>query len=260
MWSVLGGLLSAASAPKGGRLERRTARAGGAEYVYQIHVPADLKESPPVLVFLHGINQRGAGGYVPDSGAAGAVVRGYLGRVPAVVLLPQCRAGSYWTDPFMDEMVMDALARTASEFEADASRLYLTGVSMGGYGVWHLASRHPNTFAALVAVCGGSPLREGDRFKPVAEKVGRTPAWIFHGAEDRVVSVSESRRMAAALEEVGGDFRYSEYEGVGHDVWTRVLTERGLMKWLLAQRLKADSESASSSSSSAPKADSSAAG
>lgn len=247
MWSVLGGLLSAASAPKGGRLERRSARAGGAEYTYQVHVPEEPGEAPPVLVFLHGINQRGAGGFVPDSGPAGAVVRGYLGRVPAVILLPQCRAGSYWSDPPMDEMVMDALARTVSEFGADAARLYLTGVSMGGYGVWHLASQHPGRFAALVPICGGSPLRSGERFRPVAEKVGRTPVWIFHGAEDRVVSVSESRRMVAALEEVGGDFRYSEYEGVGHDVWTRVLGERELMPWMLAQRLagsKADSSAA----------------
>ncbi len=250
MWSVLGGLLSAASAPKGGRLEKRTARAGGADYTYQVHVPADPKQAPPVLVFLHGINQRGAGGYLPTSGASGAVVGHYLGRVPAAVLLPQCRPGSYWSDPSMDEMVMRALEETEASLGADASRVYLAGVSMGGYGVWHLASQHPGRFAALVPVCGGSPLREGERFKPVAEKVGRTPTWIFHGAEDRVVSVSESRRMAAALKEVGGRFRYSEYEGVGHDVWTRVLGERELMPWLLAQRLSTDSKSASSSSGS----------
>lgn len=255
MWSVLGGLLSAASAPKGGRLERRGARSGGGEYTYQVHVPEGAPTAPPVIVFLHGIHQRGAGGFVPDSGAAGALVRGYLGRVPAVILLPQCRAGSYWSDPPMDEMVMTALAQTVSEFGADAARLYLTGVSMGGYGVWHLASRHPGRFAALVPICGGSPLHSGDRFAPVAEKVGRTPTWIFHGAEDKVVSVSESRRMAAALKEVGGDFRYSEYEGVGHDVWTRVLGERELMPWLLAQRLTGGSWAGSSS-----KAGSSAAG
>jgi predicted peptidase len=254
IWSVMGGLLSAASSSKGGRLERRTARAGGADYAYQVHVPEGAGRTPPVIVFLHGIHQRGAGGFLPESGAAGALVRGYLGRVPAVVLLPQCRAGSYWSDPFMDEMVMNALAQTATEFGADRSRLYLTGVSMGGYGVWSLASQHPGSFAALVPICGGSPLRTGERFKPVAEKVGRTPTWIFHGAEDRVVSVNESRSMAAALEEVGGDFRYSEYEGVGHDVWKRVMSERGLMPWMLSQRLHADSKTGSPS-----RADSSAA-
>ena len=237
MWSVLGGLLSAAKPSKGGRLETRTARVGATDYAYQVHVPASVKDSPPVIVFLHGIGQRGAGGFLPESGAAGALVRGYLSKVPAVVLLPQCRAGSYWSDPFMDEMVMSALSQTESEFEADQERLYLTGVSMGGYGVWHLASRHAGRFAALVSVCGGVQGRDDTRFKETAERVGKTPAWLFHGADDRVVSVEESRRMTAALKAVGGNVKYSEYPGVGHAVWTQVFAERGLMPWLLSQRL-----------------------
>jgi len=237
MWSVLGGLLSAAAPSKGGRLETRTARVGATDYAYQVHVPASVEDAPPVIVFLHGIGQRGAGGFLPESGAGVALLRRYLSKVPAVVLLPQCRAGSYWSDPFMDEMVMTALSQTESEFEADPGRLYLTGVSMGGYGVWHLASRHAGRFAALVSVCGGVHGRDGARFKDTAEKVGRTPAWLFHGADDRVVSVEESRRMTAALKAVGGNVKYSEYPGVGHAVWTQVFAERGLMPWLLSQRL-----------------------
>lgn len=238
MWSVLGGLLSAAAPSKGGRLETRTARVGATDYAYQVHVPASLKDAPPVIVFLHGIGQRGAGGFVPESGATGALLRGYLSKVPAVILLPQCRAQSYWSDPFMDEMVMTALSQTESEFRADPARLYLTGVSMGGYGVWHLASQHPGRFAALVSVCGGVHGRDDeDRFRNVAEKVCKTPAWLFHGADDRVVPVTESRRMTAALRAVGGDVKFSEYPGVGHAVWTKVFAERGLMPWLLSQRL-----------------------
>lgn len=238
MWSVLGGLLSAATPSKGGRLETRTARVGATDYAYQVHVPASVKDAPPVIVFLHGIGQRGAGGFVPESGAPGALLRGYLSKVPAVILLPQCRADSYWSDPFMDEMVMTALSQTESEFEADPARLYLTGVSMGGYGVWHLASQHPGRFAALVSVCGGVHGRDDDdRFRSVAEKVRKTPAWLFHGADDRVVPVTESRRMTAALRAVGGDVKYSEYPGVGHAVWTQVFAERRLMPWLLSQRL-----------------------
>ena len=239
LWAGLGGILSAGAAAMGsGRAEiqSRTVSAGGESFTYQLHVPAKLEAPPPLLVFLHGINQRGAGGYLPTSGAAGAVVGGYLGRVPAAVLLPQCRPGSYWSDPVMDEMVMRALDETTRDIGADAARLYLAGVSMGGYGVWHLASMHPGRFAALVSVCGGSPLRAGERFKPIALKVGRTPAWLFHGADDRVVPPSESRQMAAAIEAAGGDVRYSEYAGVGHNVWTKVLAEKRLMPWLLAQR------------------------
>lgn len=238
MWSVLGGLLSAAAPSKGGSLETRTARVGANDYAYQVHVPAPVKGAPPVIVFLHGIGQRGAGGYLPKSGAGGALVRGYLSKVPAVILLPQCRAESYWSDPSMDELVMTALSQTESEFKTDAARLYLTGVSMGGYGVWHLASQHPGRFAALVSVCGGVHGRDdADRFEHVAEKVGKTPAWLFHGADDRVVPVEESRRMTAALKAIGGNVKYSEYPGVGHSVWTQVLAERELMPWLLSQRL-----------------------
>lgn len=237
MWSVLGGLLSAAAPSKGGRLETRTARVGATDYSYQVHVPASVEPEPPVIIFLHGIGQRGAGGFLPESRAAlrqqhdGGDAREVSAHERAR------RAGSYWSDPFMDEMVMTALAQTESEFKTDSARMYLTGVSMGGYGVWSLASQHPGRFAALVPICGGSPLRVGERFMPIAEKVGRTPAWIFHGADDRVVNVSESRGMVAALEAVGGDFKYSEYPGVGHAVWTQALAERELMPWLLAQRL-----------------------
>src|ERR1051325_6116548 len=129
MWSVLGSLLSAAAPSKGGRLETRAPRVGAPDYSCQVHAPADLGPEPPVIIFLRCIGQRDAGGYVPQTGAAAALVRRYLARVPAVVLLPQCRAGSYWSDPFMDELVMNALAQTVSEFGADPSRLYLTGVS-----------------------------------------------------------------------------------------------------------------------------------
>jgi predicted peptidase len=243
LWSVLGGLLSVVMPSKGGgrqgSMERRVVRVSPESYDYQVYVPGKIQgeRGLPVIVFLHGIGQRGAGGFVPEDGAAGALVRHYLEQVPAIILLPQCRPGSYWTAPVMDEMVMTALAQTVAEFDAESQRLYLTGVSMGGYGVWHLASHHPGKFAALVSICGGSPVRNGDRFSPIAQKIGATPAWIFHGSEDRVVPVSESREMVGALKVIGGDVLYSEYEGVGHNVWMNVLAEKELMPWLLAQHL-----------------------
>lgn len=241
---MLGGLLSVVVPSKGGgqqgSIEKRVTRVGTESYDYQVYVPGKIQgqRSLPVIVFLHGIGQRGTGGFVPVDGAAGALVRHYLEQVPAIILLPQCHPGQYWTAPVMDEMVMTALAQTVTEFDADSHRLYLTGVSMGGYGVWHLASRHPGRFAALVSICGGSPIKSGDRFSTIAQKVSATPAWVFHGSEDRVVPVSESREIVGALKAVGGDVKYSEYEGVGHNVWMNVLAEKELMTWLLAQRLR----------------------
>jgi predicted peptidase len=215
----------------------RDVQVGNKSYGYQIYVPANLagKENLPVILFLHGIGQRGAGGFV--KGAALILIRQYLERLPAIVVLPQCEKGRYWSDPEMEAMVMATLNETAREFNADRARLYMIGVSMGGYGAWYMAAEHEHTFAAFVTICGGSPLRTGDRFQSIARRVGQTPVWVFHGAEDRVVPVSESRQMVAALKDVKGNVRYSEYEGVGHNVWLNAMKEPELLPWLLSKRL-----------------------
>jgi predicted peptidase len=218
----------------------RTVNVGGESYSYQIYVPAKLqgKEKLPVLLFLHGIGQRGEGGYLPASGAAATLARGYLEQVPAIILLPQCRKGLYWSDPEMERMVSAALDQTVAEFDADNKRLYLTGVSMGGFGAWGMAAQSPEKFAAVVAICGGSPLRTDDRFTPIARRLKNTPVWVFHGEDDKVVPVSESRQMVAALKAVGDKrVRYSEYKGVGHNVWLNAISEKELMPWILAQHL-----------------------
>lgn len=240
--AAAGGLL--ASAVKGaeqGSVESRTVDVGSETFGYQIYVPPQIenRKNLPVIVFLHGIGQRGSGGFLPTTGAGGALARHYLAQVPAIVLLPQCRQGKYWSDDSMDEMTTKALAQTVEEFGADEQRIYLTGVSMGGYGVWHFAAAYPGKFAALVSICGGSSIRTGDRFTPLAEKVGKTPAWLFHGADDKVVQVSESRQIVAALKANGGNVKYNEYAGVGHNVWLNVVTEKDLFPWLFAQKLDA---------------------
>jgi predicted peptidase len=217
----------------------RTVSVNNTSYDYQIYVPKKLagKRNLPVLLFLHGIGQRGAGGFVPTGGATGALVQSYLERVPGIVLLPQCREGRFWSDPEMVRMTMNSLDQIVAEFNADTKRVYLIGVSMGGYGAWSMAAEHAGKFAAVVPICGGSPLRGADRFTSIARRIGRTPVWVFHGAEDRTVPVSESRGMVEALKTAGGNVRYSEYAGVGHNVYLKVLAERELLSWLFAQCL-----------------------
>lgn len=238
---LVGGIFSflspgEARAEEGGLLYRNV-KVGNKSYGYQVHMPGKLagKEKLPVILFLHGIGQRGTGGFI--KGAAAILIRQYLERLPAIVVLPQCEKGRYWTDTEMEAMVMASLNQTVAEFKADHGRLYMIGVSMGGYGAWHIAAGHSGTFAAFVSICGGSPLRTGDRFQAIARRVRETPVWVFHGADDRVVPVSESRQMVAALKDEKGKVRYSEYEGVGHNVWLNAMKEPELLPWLLSQSL-----------------------
>jgi len=230
----------AAEARQGEGLLTRNVAVGKNSYTYQVFVPAKLRgqKNLPVILFLHGIGQRGAGGLLPTEGPAASIARGYLEGVPAIILLPRCDKQYFWNDGEMERMTLAALDETVREFGADTKRLYLAGVSMGGYGAWHFASQRPGKFAAVVSVCGGSPVRAGERFATVARGVGRTPVWVFHGAEDRVVQVSESRRMVEALRAVEGNrVRYSEYAKVGHNVWLKALGEPALLPWLFEQRL-----------------------
>jgi predicted peptidase len=120
---------------------------------------------------------------------------------------------------------------------------------MGGYGTWSLASKNPGKFAAIAPVCGGirppalravpaaTPVPEGkDPYRTAAEKIGQTPVWIFHGSADPAVPTDESRKMNEALKAAGGNVKYTEYEGVGHNSWDRAYAEPELMTWMLAQR------------------------
>jgi predicted peptidase len=216
----------------------RAITAGGLDYTYQVYVPEKIREGKklPVILFLHGIGQRGTGGIVPSWGPATLMVRHYLERVPAILVLPQCRAERYWSNRDQAEMAVAALDQTTAELGGDAERSSVIGVSMGGYGAWYLAAEHPGKFSAVVPICGGSPLRSGDRFNTIARKVGRTPVWAFHGADDKTVPVTESRLMVEALKAVGGNVRYTEYPGVGHNVWFNVMNESELLPWALGQQ------------------------
>jgi predicted peptidase len=127
---------------------------------------------------------------------------------------------------------------------------------MGGYGTWAIAKNHPGRFAALGVICGGvrRPARanipeaafadaQDDPYQEVAQKVGKTPTWVFHGEADPVVPVSESRKMVEAIKAAGGNVRYSEYPGVGHNSWDKAYSDREFIEWLLSQRLEPSGKS-----------------
>ncbi|MGE0881970.1 MAG: prolyl oligopeptidase family serine peptidase [Blastocatellales bacterium] len=222
-------------------------------YHYQVFVPRDWnkKQKWPVILFLHGAGERGDDGYVQTEVGIGTAIRKNVARFPAIVVMPQCRKNVWWTEDSMQAQALKALEQSIKEFNGDRERLYLTGLSMGGYGTWGIAANNPGKFAALVPICGGiriprrpntpeaatPPEPTGDPYAEAAKKIGSTPVWIFHGGADPVVPTDESRKMNEALKAIGGNVQYTEYEKVGHNSWDKAYAEPELMKWLLGQKL-----------------------
>jgi predicted peptidase len=239
-----------AATPVTGRIVSRTVTVDGSIHPYAVFVPGARTPAPrPIILFLHGSGERGSDGLLQTTVGLGPAVIRRAVDFPAIVVMPQCPAGSVWAGPTAGGAI-DALDATLAEFEGDPTRLYLTGISMGGYGTWELALSNPGRFAALVPICGGvKPIAAvpglavravaglpGDIHDNVAAELANTPVWIFHGSADGSVPVAESRAMAAALAKAGGTGTYTEYLGVGHNSWDRAYDEPGLWVWLFAQR------------------------
>lgn len=226
----------------------------GVTYHYQVFVPPsfDPHQTWPVILFLHGVGSRGDDGFrQTDIGLAHAI-RKDVSRFPFIVVMPQCRKDKKWISPGMEEQAMAALENSIHEFHGDRDRVYLTGLSMGGYGVWDMTAKYPGVFAAFVPISGGiyGPPKVPDArvalaadpsihdpYAETAKRIGTTPIWIFHGGMDPIVPVQESRKMAQALKEANANVHYTEYAGVGHDAWDRAYAEPALIPWLLAQHL-----------------------
>jgi predicted peptidase len=253
-WIVMFGAVSASARVQTGFLDR-TVSVSGRSYRYQVYVPADFrsKKSWPVILFLHGAGERGSDGLLQTDVGIGHAIRHDASRFPFIVVFPQCPKETIWADPDMQAQALAALDASINEFHGDRKHMYLTGLSMGGYGTWELASRNPGRFAALVPICGGvqpqkhwpqlhvtvvDDLKVTDPFAEIARRIGATPVWIFHGDADPLVPVEQSRHMAEALKAAGADYKYTEYPGVDHNSWDKAYAEPELVPWLLSKSLK----------------------
>ena len=227
----------------------RSLRNDGVDMPYVVYVPRGYTPDRdwPTIVFLHGSGECGTDGLKHVAQGLGPAVMWDEAKWPFVVVMPQKPDSKLqWED--YDAAVMGMLAATAKEYRVDASRTYLTGLSQGGHGTWALGARHPETWAALVPICGYVVKNQpGEKDVPaaaraIAEKIKGVPVWAFHGEADDIVKPEQTRIMMEALKAAGGtaDQRATYYPGVNHNSWDKAYREEkaegGVAAWLLKQK------------------------
>jgi len=198
---------------------------------YLLHLPEDYDKNNerkwPLLLFLHGAGERGDDIQKVKTHGIPKIAENDL-SLPFIAVSPQCPEDSFWSSE--QEALLALLDEITANFNVDVKRIYLTGLSMGGYGTWHLASSHPEKFAAIAPICGGgNPNR--------VQALVHTPVWAFHGAKDNVVRLEESERMVNALKERGGNAKLTVYPEADHDSWTETYDNPELYSWLLSYSL-----------------------
>lgn len=229
------------------RFEARTfSDAAGEKLNYRLLKPLDYNKETkyPLVVFLHGAGERGSDNFKQlVHGMADFASDEAMKKHPAFVIAPQCPDGKQWVNVSwsadshkMPEKAAEPLQQTidlvdslAKEFSIDPNRIYITGLSMGGYGTWDAAQRWPDKFAAAAPVCGGGDAESVKQIKSL-------PIWAFHGGADGVVRPKRSRDMIEALKKAGGSPKYTEYKDVGHDSWSATYRNPEFHDWLFAQK------------------------
>lgn len=206
------------------------------EIEYLLYLPegyGDTEQTWPLMLFLHGAGERGHDlEKVKVHGPPKLVAQGQ--SMPFIIVSPQCPTGKSWTDPSEVQVLISLLDDIVANYDVDESRVYLTGLSMGGFGTWALGSSCPERFAAMVPICGGGDSRMTRRLRDV-------PIWVFHGAKDNTVPLARSAEMVEAVKAAGGDIEFTVYPEAGHDSWTETYDNPELYEWLLSHH-KGDEE------------------
>ena len=197
---------------------------------YLVYLPKDYKKNRhqqwPLMLFLHGSGERGTNlDLVKKNGPPKLVEEGK--DFPFIIISPQCPEGQWWSVDVLNAL-LDKLIR---KYRIDEDRIYLTDLSMGGFGTWDFAQKHPERFAAIAPVCGGGDTINIDEMKSV-------PAWAFHGGKDNVVPPQRSKDMVNALTNNGGEAKLTIYPDDGHDSWTHTYNNEELYQWLLSHKRK----------------------
>ena len=224
----------------------------GRQFRYQVFVPATTATAPsarPLVLFLHGSGERGDDGLKPTLAGIGPWLNQNMDTFPALVVFPQVPEGEEWRGRNA-RMALAVLDAASKEFAADPQRIYLTGISMGGYGSWELALTRPSQFAAMVPICGALKAPRADRpglmvdqvadaadpYQSAVSRLRDVPTWIFHGALDELVPTTDDRAIAAASRQLGAGFRYTEYPDVQHNAWDATYRNPAMWEWMLSQK------------------------
>ena len=198
-----------------------------ATFPYIAYISENLSDKPALIIQLHGAGERGNGTDELDK----VLVHGFPNVVndsnfdDCILIMPQCPKETFWVarleslKKFIDEMIV--------KYNADENRIYLCGISMGGYGTWYLSMAHPETFAAIAPCCGGGMAWHA----PVLTM----PIWAFHGLNDETVLPRETIEMIDKIKPFNPNAKCTLYEGVGHNSWEKAFSEE-LLEWMLAQK------------------------
>ncbi|MFK7787381.1 MAG: dienelactone hydrolase family protein [Crocinitomicaceae bacterium] len=200
---------------------------GKSSYNYWINLPSDsiLNSRPPVLIFLHGRSLSGTDlNKVKRYGVISEVEKGR--QIPAIVIAPQVKSGSAWSP----DKLLTLLKDIQSQYVTDTNRVYVCGMSMGGYGTLHFIGKYPEKLTAGVALCGGG--KSGD-----ACNLSKVPLWIQHGTADKPVPVSESRKIVKAIKACDGgkNLIYKEIAGASHGAMEREFRKNDMYDWLFSK-------------------------
>jgi predicted peptidase len=222
---------------------------------YRILYPAyyDKNKKYPLLLFLHGAGERGKDNEKQlGHGAKLFITEESRKSFPAIIILPQCPEESFWavtkidrnTQPFKIEFDYNArpnwplvaanelVKKVMNEEGVDRSKVYITGLSMGGMGTFESVYRYPDLYAAALPICGGGDVKNYDK------RVAKTAFWVFHGAADAVVNVKLSQEMVGKLKSLKAEVKYSEYPGVNHNSWDNAFAEPDYLSWMLQHKKK----------------------
>lgn len=195
---------------------------------YLLYLPdgyqKDTSQRWPLVLFLHGSGESGTDiEKVKVHGPAKLIESGK--KFPFIVVSPQAEPGRGW----QSELLVNMLADLKQKYRVDPDRVYLTGLSMGGYGTWNTAEKYPELFAAIAPICGG-----GDT--AIAWRLSHTPIWCFHGAKDNVVPLSQSQAMVNAARPYSPSIKFTIYPEAGHDSWVEAYNNDSLYQWLLSHK------------------------